>query len=108
MEECEDSGEFSRAVERAKIVCSELKKTIPEARVELNYSNPLELMVATVLAAQSTDVKVNEVTAVLFKKYQRAADYVAVEAEELEEDIRSDWFLSAKGQKHPRGYGDAH
>ena len=87
-----------REVERAQIVCRELKKTIPEARVELNYSNPLELMVATVLAAQSTDVKVNEVTAGLFKKYQCAADYVAVEAEELEKDIRSTGFYRQKAK----------
>ena len=87
-----------REVERAQIVCRELKKTIPEPRVELNYSNPLELMVATVLAAQSTDVKVNEVTAVLFKKYQCAADYVAVAAEELEEDIHSTGFYRQKAK----------
>ena len=87
-----------REVERAQIVCRELKKTIPEPRVELNYDNPLELMVATMLAAQSTDVKVNEVTAVLFKKYQCAADYVAVAAEELEEDIRSTGFYRQKAK----------
>ncbi len=87
-----------REVERAQIICRALKKTIPEPSVELNYSNALELMVATVLAAQSTDVKVNEVTAVLFKKYQHAADYVAVEAEELEKDIRSTGFYRQKAQ----------
>ena len=87
-----------REVERAQIVCRELKKAIPEARVELNYSNPLELMVATVLAAQSTDVKVNEVTAVLFKKYQCAADYMAVAAEELEKDIHSTGFYRQKAK----------
>lgn len=87
-----------REVERAHITCRELKKTIPAARVELNYGNALELMVATMLAARSTDVKVNEVTAVLFKKYQRAADYVAVEAEELEEDIRSTGFYRQKAK----------
>ena len=95
----EERGQVEkRKVERAQIVCRELKKTIPEARVELNYSNPLELMVATVLAAQITDVKVNEVTAVLFKKYQCAADYVAVAAEELEEDIHSTGFYRQKAK----------
>lgn len=88
-------------VERAQLVCRELEKTIPHPRVELNYSNPLELMVATMLAAQSTDVKVNEVTAALFKKYQRAADYLAVAVEELEEDIRSTGFYRQKA-KHIR------
>ena len=87
-----------REVERAQIVCRELKKTIPEPRVELNYDNPLELMVATMLAAQSTDVKVNEVTAGLFKKYQCAADYVVVATEELEEDIRSTGFFRQKAK----------
>ena len=66
--------------------------------MELNYGNALELMVATVLAAQSTDVKVNEVTAVLFKKYQCAADYVAVEAEDLEKDIRPTGFYRQKAK----------
>ena len=96
-----EEGKFEvgkREVERAQIVCRELKKTIPEPRVELNYDNPLELMVATMLAAQSTDVKVNEVTAGLFKKYQCAADYVAVAAEELEEDIRSTGFYRQKAK----------
>ncbi len=87
-----------REVERAQIVCRELKKTIPKPRVELNYNNALELMVATVLAAQSTDVKVNEVTAVLFKKYQCAADYAEVEAEELEADIHSTGFYRQKAK----------
>ncbi len=87
-----------REVERAQIVCRKLKKTILKPRVELNYSNALELMVATVLAAQSTDVKVNEVTAVLFKKYQCAADYVGVEAAELEEDIHSTGFYRQKAK----------
>lgn len=85
-------------VQRAQIVCGELKRTIPQARVELNYDNTLELMVATVLAAQCTDVKVNEVTARLFKKYQCAADYVGVAAEELEEDIRPTGFYRQKAK----------
>ena len=87
-----------REVKRAQIVCRKLKKTIPKPRVELNYSNALELMVATVLAAQSMDVKVNEVTAVLFKKYQCAADYVGVEVAELEEDIHSTGFYRQKAK----------
>ena len=87
--------------DRAQIVCRALEKTIPQARVELNYGNALELMVATLLAAQSTDVKVNEVTAGLFKKYQCAADYVAVAVEELEEDIRPTGFYRQKA-KHIR------
>lgn len=90
-----------REGDRAQIVCRALEKTIPQARVELNYGNALELMVATMLAAQSTDVKVNEVTAGLFKKYQCAADYVAVAVEELEQDIRPTGFYRQKA-KHIR------
>ena len=87
-----------REIERAEFVCGELKQTIPETRVELDYSNALELMVATVLSAQCTDVKVNEVTADLFAKYRRAEDYVGVDAGELEEDIRQTGFFRQKAK----------
>ena len=83
-------------VAQAKLVCRELKKSIPETRVELDYDNALELMVATVLSAQCTDVKVNEVSKALFKKYRRPGDYAGVEAEELEEDIRQTGFYRQK------------
>ena len=85
-------------VEQAELVYRELKRTIPETRVELDYSNALELMVATVLSAQCTDVKVNEVTKALFKKYQSADDYGEVTAEELEEDIRQTGFYRQKAK----------
>ena len=85
-------------VEQAELVYRELKRTIPETRVELDYSNALELMVATVLSAQCTDVKVNEVTKALFKKYQSAEDYGEVTAEELEEDIRQTGFYRQKAK----------
>ena len=87
-----------REIEQAKIICRELQQSIPETRVELDYTNAIELMVATVLSAQCTDVKVNEVTKVLFKKYRRAEDYVGVEAEELEEDIRQTGFYRQKAK----------
>ena len=87
-----------REIERAEIVCGELKKTIPETRVDLDYTNALELMVATVLSAQCTDVKVNEVTADLFVKYRGADDYVGVDTEELEEDIRQTGFFRQKAK----------
>ena len=85
-------------MEQAELVYRELKRTIPETRVELDYSNALELMVATVLSAQCTDVKVNEVTKALFKKYQSAEDYGEVTAEELEEDIRQTGFYRQKAK----------
>ena len=91
-----------KLVERAALVSSALQKTIPETRVELDYNNALELMVATVLSAQCTDIKVNEVTKALFEKYRRAEDYVEVEVEELEEGIRQTGFFRQKA-KNIRG-----
>ncbi|MCX7723609.1 MAG: endonuclease III, partial [Verrucomicrobiae bacterium] len=58
---------------RLKKLMAILRKTYPNARVELNYSNPLELLVATILSAQCTDKRVNMVTAELFKRYRSAA-----------------------------------
>src|SRR4051812_34900968 len=65
-----------------------LRQTYPDAHCELNFSNPLELLVATILSAQCTDKQVNIVTAELFKKYRRAEEYAKARVEELEEDIR--------------------
>jgi endonuclease-3 len=73
-----------------------LRKTYPEAKVSLDYRSPLELMIATILAAQCTDLRVNIVTKDLFKKYRRVEDWIAVPAEELEQDIRSTGFFRNK------------
>jgi endonuclease-3 len=73
-----------------------LKAMHGKPRCELNYSNALELTVATVLSAQCTDERVNKVTKDLFKKYKSFEDYLAVPAEELEEDIRSTGFYRNK------------
>jgi endonuclease-3 len=62
----------------------------------LDYTNPLELLVATILASQCTDKQVNKVTVSLFKKYKTPADYVKAAQEELEEDIRSTGFFRNK------------
>jgi endonuclease-3 len=67
-------------------------------RCELIFSNPTELVVATVLSAQATDQKVNEVTRSLFKKYQTWKDYINIPAEELEEDIRPTGFYRNKAK----------
>jgi endonuclease-3 len=64
----------------------------------LNYSNPLELLVATILSAQCTDERVNLVTADLFRKYRKAADFINVELSELEQDIRSTGFYRNKAK----------
>jgi endonuclease-3 len=73
-----------------------LKKTYPDAKCSLDHSNPLELLVATILSAQCTDDRVNIVTKTLFKKYKSAKDYATVPAEELEKDIQSTGFYRNK------------
>ena len=70
-------------------VVRELRKLYPDARCELNFSTPFQLLLATVLSAQCTDVRVNEVTTRLFAKYTSAYDLLAVEQQALEEEIRS-------------------
>jgi endonuclease III len=77
-------------------VIGRLKKSYPDAKVALVFSNPLECLVATILSAQCTDEKVNEVTAVLFRKYRSAADYLAVPEDELKADIRPTGFFNQK------------
>jgi endonuclease-3 len=74
----------------------QLKRAYPEARIALNYSTPLECVVATVLSAQATDATVNEVTRDLFRKYRHAQDYLAVPEEELQNDIRPTGFFRQK------------
>jgi endonuclease-3 len=79
-------------------VIPRLKKEYPDATTELNWSNPLELLVATVLSAQTTDVRVNQVTKKLFKKYRAAEDYAGADLTELEEDIRPTGFYRNKAR----------
>ena len=75
-----------------------LKTAYPEARTALYWSNPLELLVATILSAQTTDVRVNAVTPTLFAKYPTAADYAGADPTELEEDIRPTGFFRNKAK----------
>src|SRR3954454_1658295 len=75
-----------------------LKRTYPNAKCSLDYRSPLELIVATILSAQSTDVRVNVVTKSLFRKYRTAADYARVPQEELEKDIQSTGFYRNKAK----------
>jgi endonuclease III len=84
------------APERARAVLRRLKKEYPEARVALDFSTPLECVVATVLSAQSTDTMVNDVTKSLFRKYRRPEDYLAVPEEELQQDIHATGFFRQK------------
>ncbi|WP_116205792.1 endonuclease III [Amycolatopsis circi] len=73
-----------------------LDEVYPDAKAELDFTNPLELLVAVVLSAQTTDVRVNLVTPALFAKYRTAADYAGAERSELEEYLRTTGFFRAK------------
>ncbi len=84
--------------ERAAKVIELLEKAHPDAKIALNFSNPLELLVATVLSAQCTDERVNQVTKTLFNKYTKPADYANVALLELEQDIRSTGFYHNKAK----------
>ncbi len=84
------------AAERAKKILPILRKEYPNARTALNFSNPLELLIATILSAQCTDVRVNIVTAELFKKYTSAADWADADIKQIEKDIKSTGFYRNK------------
>lgn len=83
---------------RAQRVIDFLKKAYPDAKVALHYNNPLELLVATMLSAQTTDETVNRVTKTLFKKYRSAKDYANSDVRDLEKDIRSTGFYRNKAK----------
>ena len=79
-------------------VAGEFKKLFPKADISLDYSTPMELLVATILSAQCTDARVNQVTKALFKKYRSPKDFAASPPGELEEDIRSTGFYQNKAK----------
>jgi endonuclease-3 len=85
-------------IKRAKKIIAALEQTYPNAHCELNFSNPLELLVATILSAQCTDKRVNIVTADLFKKYRSAQDFAGADLAALEADIRSTGFYKNKAR----------
>jgi endonuclease-3 len=87
---------------QAKAIYRILRKTYPNIRCELDFSNPLQLLVATVLSAQCTDKRVNQVTPSLFKKYKNAKDYSRAKIEDIEELIFSTGFYHAKA-RHIKG-----
>ena len=84
----------SRAVKIAKLLAMEYA----DARCALEFSNPLQLLIATILSAQCTDVRVNMVTPVLFKKYRAAADFAAAKRGDLEKAIQSTGFFRNKAK----------
>ncbi len=83
---------------RVKKLMAALSKTYPQAHCELNFSNALELLVATILSAQCTDERVNLVTADLFKRYRSAAEFAAAGQNELEQAIKSTGFFRNKAK----------
>jgi endonuclease-3 len=83
---------------RALKIIELLEKEHPDAKIALHYSNPLELLVATMLSAQSTDETINKVTKTLFKKYTKPEDYANADLKELEQDIRSTGFYHNKAK----------
>ena len=84
--------------ERAKKICAALQRTYPNAHCELNFSSPLQLLVATILSAQCTDKRVNIVTTELFKKYRSAKDFAAASLAEIEAAVKSTGFFRNKAK----------
>jgi len=84
--------------ERLALVIQALKRTYPDAHCELNFTNPLELLIATILSAQCTDKLVNRVTASLFQRYRSAADYASAPIPDLENAIRQLGFFRNKAR----------
>ncbi len=89
--------QLAKAARLAEILAA-LRQAYPEAHCELHYSNPLELLVATILSAQCTDKLVNRVTPALFRKYPSAAAYARAEVTELADDIKSLGFFRNKAR----------
>jgi len=81
---------------RAPAIIRTLTRTYPDAKVALRFSTSLEMLVATILSAQCTDEKVNEVTTALFRKYRTAEDYLRVPEDELKADIKPTGFFNQK------------
>lgn len=75
-----------------------LEETFPDAKAELEHTNPFELLIATILSAQCTDVRVNKVTKDLFKELKKPEDYIALGEEELGEKIRTCGFYNSKSK----------
>jgi len=89
-------GTLRDAPNRIGPIIEKLKAQYPDAHCELDHQEPLQLLVATILSAQCTDVRVNKVTKSLFKKYQTVKDYAEANPEEFQEDIRSTGFFRNK------------
>lgn len=83
---------------KARKVLALLKKTYPGSRCSLQFKNPFQLLIATILSAQCTDERVNKVTGPLFEKYPRPADFASAPLSGIEQDIRSTGFYKSKAK----------
>src|SRR5579872_888767 len=92
------TGPAPGSPEQVQTIIAELRALYPDARCSLDFTNPLELLVATQLSAQCTDERVNIVTKSLFQKYRSVEDYATVSQEELEQDIKSTGFYRNKAK----------
>jgi len=92
------SKKIQDRLDRVKKILPILKKTYRDAKIRLNFGNPLELLIATILSAQCTDDRVNMVTPGLFRKYPAAEKLARVSQEELEKDIQSTGFYRNKAK----------
>jgi len=86
------------AENRIEEIIKNLKKAYPKSRTALHYRNPLQILVATILSAQCTDLRVNQITPMLFDKYRSAADFAKANQTELEDEIRSTGFFRNKAK----------
>jgi len=85
-------------MEHAATILNILAQTYPDAQCELEFKNPWQLLVATILSAQCTDVRVNQVTKILFAKYPNPEDYLELDLDELKQLIRSTGFYNNKAR----------
>lgn len=88
----------SARCERTQKIISVLKRTYPDAHCELNFANPLELLIATILSAQCTDKRVNLVTKELFKKYRSAQDFAEAPLTDIEAAVKTTGFFHNKAK----------
>ncbi|HEX43090.1 MAG TPA: endonuclease III [Phycisphaerales bacterium] len=84
------------AAARVKAIWPILRKAYPKAKIALDFGDPVQLLVATILSAQCTDVRVNRITPALFKKYKSVKDWADADLQEIENDIRSTGFYRNK------------
>ncbi len=92
------SVDRKEVVQKTRRIIRLLRRAYPDARCALNHSDPLQLLIATILSAQCTDERVNMVTAELFRKYRSSEDYVKVPRSELEREIHSTGFYRNKAK----------